>query len=180
MIPIRQPPCSGKPLYARFSWVTLRSCNVFLPKPERDTGLFLILAHVADTPPVALERFESGSGWVAESEGGILGYALSKPVDNLLFLDNISTQPEAKGMGIGKKLLERFLVGAAKDGFDTVALTTFRSPPWNGPWFRQFEFLPIPEVAIGPQLAAIIERQGTYLDPKQREALSRRVSAIGA
>lgn len=136
------------------------------------------LAHVADTPPVGLERFESGSGWVAESEGEILGYALSKPIDNLLFLDNISTREEAKGMG--KKLLEMFLMGAAKDGFDTVALTTFRSPPWNGPWFRRFGFLPIPEASIGPQLAAIIERQGTYLDPKQREALSRPVAPTSA
>jgi GNAT superfamily N-acetyltransferase len=138
-----------------------------------------VLAHVADTPPVALERFQSGSGWVAESEGEILGHALTKPIDNLLFLDNISTRPEATGMGIGRKLLEKVLICAAEDDFDAVGLTTFRSPPWNGPWFRRFGFLPILEASIGPELAAIIERQGAYLDPEQREALSRRVSAVG-
>lgn len=135
------------------------------------------LAHVADMSPVSLERFEVGAGWVAENTGGILGYALTKHVDNLLFLDNISTRSEATGMGLGAKLLDKVLKGAAEAGFDTVALTTFRSPPWNGPWFRRFGFLPIPEVEIGPELATIIERQAAYLDPQQREALSRRLSA---
>ncbi|TMV58962.1 GNAT family N-acetyltransferase [Thioclava sp. BHET1] len=138
-----------------------------------------VLADVAVSPPVSLDRFESGSGWVAESKGELLGYALTKPVDNLLFLDNISTRPDATGMGVGRKLLEKVLIDAAENGFDTVGLTTFRSPPWNGPWFRRFGFLPIIEAAIGPQLAAIIKRQGAYLDPEQREALSRRVSAVG-
>jgi len=137
------------------------------------------LAHVADTPPVALERFEAGSGWLAESDGKILGYALSKPVDSLLFLDNISTRAQFRGMGVGARLLERVLTETSQDGFDTVAITTFRLPPWNGPWFRRFGFVPIPEAAIGTQLAAIIKSQGTYLDPDQREALSRRVSAVG-
>lgn len=134
------------------------------------------LAYVADTPPVARERFEAGTGWVVEIDGEVLGYALTKPVDDLLFLDNISTQPEANGMGLGSKLLLMVLKGAAARGFETVALTTFRTPPWNGPWFRRYGFLPFPESEVGPELTKIIEMQSRYLDPQQRETLSRRTS----
>ena len=111
---------------------------------------------------------------MAEREGKILGYALTSRVDDLLILDNISTQPEAKGLG--SKLMAEVMKAAADTGIKTVALTTFRSPPWNGPWFRRFGFLPISHAEIGPELAKIIERQATYLDPRQRETLSRRVS----
>ena len=134
------------------------------------------LNYVADTPPVAHDRFEAGSGWVAETEIGILGYALMKPVDNQMFLDNISTRPEAQGMGVGSRLMALVLRSATELGFNAVALTTFQAPPWNGPWFRRFGFTPIPASEIGSELAGIIERQAQYLDPRQRETLWRPLS----
>lgn len=134
------------------------------------------LAHVAASPPVDLERFRAGTGWVAELDGQILGHALTRRVDDLLFLDNISTRPGTRGAGLGALLLVRVLNGAAEAGFDRVALTTFRVPAWNGPWFRRFGFLPVAAEDIGPELAGILRAQAAHLDPDQRETLSRRVS----
>lgn len=130
-------------------------------------------AYVAKTPPVALSRFQTGTGWVAEGAEKILGYALVRRVDSALFLDNISTRPDAKGMRLGAKLMSKVLLEAARDGFEAVTLTTFREPPWNGPWFRRLGFVPLSENEIGPELAEIVTRQATYLDASQREVLAR-------
>jgi len=52
-------------------------------------------------------------------------------------------------------------------------LTTFRTPKWNGPWFRRFGFVPMPEERIGSGLRAIVERQAKFVDPSTRETLWR-------
>jgi N-acetylglutamate synthase-like GNAT family acetyltransferase len=129
------------------------------------------LEYVVDTPPVSAERFRSGRGWIATHRGEIVGYALVRSVDNLLFLDNISTSPSVRGSGIGSRLLEKVQQSAMTSQAEAVALTTFRSPPWNGPWFRRFGFISMPETVIGPELSAIIQKQAAYLDSRQRETL---------
>ncbi|MBX9840499.1 MAG: hypothetical protein K2Z80_01695 [Xanthobacteraceae bacterium] len=70
-------------------------------------------------------------------------------------------------------MLDAALQQAAVDGCSAVALTTFRAPPWNGPWFRKLGFVSMPDAAIGPELRAIIEQQAACLDPRARETLWR-------
>ncbi|WP_432444333.1 GNAT family N-acetyltransferase [Rhizobium leguminosarum] len=95
------------------------------------------LEYVADTPPVSAERFRAGTGWIATYRGEIVGYALVRSVDNLLFLGNISTSPSVRRSGMGSRLLEKVRQSAMTSQAEAVALTTFRSPAWNGPWFRR-------------------------------------------
>jgi hypothetical protein len=52
-----------------------------------------------------------------------------------------------------------------------LSLTTFRTPPWNGPWFRRQGYSPIPEERIGPGLRAILDRHATFHDIATRETL---------
>lgn len=127
------------------------------------------LAWVADSPPLSVDRIKTGAGWIAERDGKILGFVLTKPVDDLLFIDNISALPLVRGTGT--RLLQQVL--RDNDDARILALTTFRAPPWNGPWFRRFGFQAIPPQAIGPELAAIIARQSATLDPASRETLWR-------
>ncbi len=130
--------------------------------------------YVAGTPAVAEGRFRAGHAILAETSARtILGFALICPLDGLLLLDNISTSSHASGRGIGRALLDAVLQQAAVDDYCAVALTTFRDPPWNGPWFRKFGFVSMPDTAIGPELRAIIGHQAAYLDPQTRETLWR-------
>lgn len=130
--------------------------------------------HVAAAPPVAVQRFEQGTAVVAVSATGrVLGFALSRPLDRFLFLDNISTRADCQGHGIGNNLLHAVLNRAISMGYSGVTLTTFREPPWNGPWFRKFAFIPMPHDKIGPELLAVIAYQAKYLVPSTREALWR-------
>jgi N-acetylglutamate synthase-like GNAT family acetyltransferase len=132
-------------------------------------------AYVAETPAIAECRYLESCAIVAVTPAQtVLGFALSRPLDGLLLLDNISTSSRCRGQGFGKRLLDAVLKQATTEHYPAVVLTTFREPPWNGPWFRKFGFEPMLDHLIGPALRALIEHQSTYLDPRSRETLWRR------
>ena len=131
-------------------------------------------AYVAETPAIAEHRFLEGRAIVAVTPAQtVLGFALTRPLDDLLLLDNISTSSRCRSQGVGKRLLDAVLEQATTERYPAVALTTFREPPWNGPWFRRFGFAQMPDGLIGPALRALIKHQSSYLDLRTRETLWR-------
>jgi N-acetylglutamate synthase-like GNAT family acetyltransferase len=136
------------------------------------------LAFVADSPPLDRERFDACRilAAVAGETGAICGFELTRPLDGLLYLDNISVASAAGGAGVGKALLAETWVHARSQGFRAVTLTTFRSPKWNGSWFRRYGFRTMPEMNIGSGLRAVMERQALSFDPITRETLCKRCS----
>ena len=56
-------------------------------------------------------------------------------------------------------------------GSPAVTLATFKSPPWNGPWFRRHGFAAMPEERIGAGLRAVLDRHAAFLDMATRETL---------
>ena len=125
----------------------------------------------ADMPPIAADRF--GGGWtvVATQDEEPVGFAIVQRVDAMAYLANISVLPEASGENVGTSLLEKAVRDAATMGFLRMALTTFKDPRWNGPWFRRLGFSLMPPEHIGPGLQAILQRHATFLDMSNRETL---------
>jgi predicted N-acetyltransferase YhbS len=135
------------------------------------------LAFVAASAPIALERLQAGELVLAEEGEGVIGFILINPMDDGLYIANISVAPGCSGRGIGAALMEDVLDRAMARGTRAVMLTTFRSPKWNGPWFRRFGFAPMPRERIGLGLRAVLERQAEFVDPTTREALWRQAAA---
>ena len=133
------------------------------------------LAGAVDAPAIAAERFQTGWTFVAEREAQPTGFMLLQAVDGLLYLANISVAPDASGRGIGRALLTAAEDHAHKLGLPAVTLTTFRSPPWNGPWFRRFGYETMPEARIGDGLRSIRSRQAAVVDMATRETLWKRL-----
>jgi GNAT superfamily N-acetyltransferase len=139
------------------------------------------LARAADGPAIAAERFADGETIVAELLGKPVGFVLFKRLDELLYVASVAVSPEAARMGIGRLLM----IGAERRAQQLkvagLSLTTFRMPPWNGPWFRSQGYLPIPEERIGSGLRAILDRHATIHDMPRRETLWKPVasSSIG-
>ena len=129
------------------------------------------LTRAADGPAIAAERFADGEAIVAELLGKPIGFVLFKPLDELLYVASVAVSPEAAGVGIGRLLM----IGAERRAQQLkvagLSLTTFRIPPWNGPWFRSQDYLSIPEERIGSGLRAILDRHATFHDMSRRETL---------
>lgn len=136
---------------------------------------FPSLAHILETPALSPERLEACRVVVAlDSESQkILGFVAMRLLDGLLYLDNISVAPSASGIGVGATLLSAAIEHAECLGVQAVSLTTFREPPWNGPWFRKHGFLTMPAACIGEGLKQVMARQGLNLDVTTRETLWR-------
>jgi N-acetylglutamate synthase-like GNAT family acetyltransferase len=126
---------------------------------------------VAASPPIAADRLISGTTFVAEVSKALAGFALVQPMDEALYLANISVLPDASNRGVGARLLEGVIAYARARNATAVTLATFRLPPWNGPWFRRHGFTTMPESEVGAGLRALLTRHASFLDMKARETL---------
>jgi N-acetylglutamate synthase-like GNAT family acetyltransferase len=126
---------------------------------------------VAASPPIAADRFISGTTFVAEVSELLVGFALIQPMDGALYLANISVVPYASKCGVGARLLERVIAHARATQATAVMLATFRAPPWNGPWFHRQGFTTMPESEVGAGLLAVLTRHASFLDMQSRETL---------
>jgi ribosomal protein S18 acetylase RimI-like enzyme len=128
-------------------------------------------AFASASPPIARERLEAGELVIAVDDGRIVGFILTTPMDSGLYIVNISVAAGCSGRGIGAALMQDALRRAGVCKLYEVMLTTFRTPKWNGPWFRRFGFTPMPEEHIGIGLREVLERQAKFVDPATRETL---------
>jgi hypothetical protein len=131
------------------------------------------LAFVASAPPLDAARFEGCRTMVAyaTADEEMLGFASTRLLDGLLYLDNISVSSNLSLRGVGDMLLRDLSQHARMRTLPAITLTTFRLPRWNGPWFRQYGFQTMPDRRIGSGLRAVMDRQAISFDPATRETL---------
>ncbi len=72
--------------------------------------------------------------------GEPVGFAHLVHVEGLAHLAQLSVLPGRARRGLGSALVERALIEAWHDGFDTVSLTTYRDVAWNAPFYARLGF----------------------------------------
>ncbi|GAA1605587.1 MULTISPECIES: GNAT family N-acetyltransferase [Kribbella] len=138
------------------------------------------MTDVADHPPPALEVFEharaAGQLWVAADDADRpAGFVLVELVDDGVHIEQVSVHPEYQGRRIGRQLIEYVDAWAAGRGYPVLTLSTFRSVPWNGPYYARLGFEELPELT--PGLARIRAAETAFgLDPAERIFMLRKVA----
>lgn len=61
-----------------------------------------------------------------------------------------------QGQGVGRRLIQHVIAWAKAEGFARLSLTTFRSVPWNGPFYASLGFV---EDDRPPALQAILRTE---------------------
>jgi GNAT superfamily N-acetyltransferase len=130
-----------------------------------------VLARAAEASAIAPDRFAGGETIVAEHQGEPAGFLLLRPLDGLAYVVNIAVSLDAAGLGIGRLLMTEAEQRARQLKLAGLSLTTFRVPPWNGPWFRRQSYSSIPEELVGPGLRTILDRHAIFHDMATRETL---------
>lgn len=131
-----------------------------LPDVERSAAQAFLaipaLAWLAQAPVIDAgihrQYLAQNRSLVAVQEGDVVGFVLFDPVDDDLFIAELSVRRERQGRGIGQSLLAAAAERAALGGFAAVALTTFRDVPWNAPYYARRGFSVIGEEALTPGL----------------------------
>jgi GNAT superfamily N-acetyltransferase len=113
---------------------------------------------------------QDGRLWVALSHDAPVGFALVEMLsDDLPHLQEMDVSPEHGRRGLGTALLRAVTDWVSRSPYREITLTTFRSLPWNMPFYSRFGFEEIPAEELRPELRDVVRQESLRgLDPLQR------------
>lgn len=114
------------------------------------------------------EAQELGRPWVAveEESGKPVGFALLRDEKGDALLEEVDVLPEHGRQGLGRKLIEAAISWASGFGRGALYLTTFRSVPWNAPFYQSLGFAIVQDEELPEAIRQILseERKKGLLD----------------
>lgn len=86
-------------------------------------------------------QLAAGTLWVAEDEGRVVAFLAATAGGDRLHIDEVDVEQGHQGQGVGRRLIAHVIGWARTQGFARLSLTTFRSVPWNGPFYASLGFV---------------------------------------
>lgn len=103
-----------------------------------------------------------------------VGFLLCTEIDGDLYVQELAVHPDHAGHRLAVPLLAAAETLARSLGLPALSLTTFRTVPWNAPYYERLGFHVMPDDQIGPSLRFVIARQkAAGLDVANRVAMRR-------
>ncbi len=174
-MPVSAP--DGRPLPQGYVVRTgeLRDCAL-LPVIERAASeLFapLGIIHPDAAGTIAVACLEAGARdgllWVCEDQTrSLAGFAFCEIVEGHFYLAELSVHPAHGRKGLGRALVLTVCQTARTRRQMPVWLSTFRSVPWNGPFYARMGFQEVPRDQYAPWQQRIATREAQIMDPRQR------------
>lgn len=142
------------------------------------------MPEIADAEPTDAAavrvRIDAGRAYVAlDAQRTCVGFAFYRLLDaQRLYLEELDVAPSHAGQRIGARLVETVAERAAADRVGEIVLSTFRTPPWNAPYYRRLGFDDIDDATLDDALRAIrAYHLSLGLDETQRVFMRRAVRA---
>ncbi|MEH0824629.1 MULTISPECIES: GNAT family N-acetyltransferase [unclassified Micromonospora] len=155
----------------------LQRIEVASGAPFREIGM----VDIADAQPLGLDVLgecqRDGRVWVAVgADDRPIAFAVAHLVDDCAHVQQLSVHPAHARRGVGRRLLDHVAGWAAQRGLPALTLTTFRSVPWNAPYYARCGFVSLAPAQVGPALAAVLAAEADLgLDMTDRVAMRRPV-----
>ncbi len=143
----------------------------------RSTGLIPDMAAIPESIPadILAEAIDLKHMIIVADEAGPVGFALIQPIENTLYLDQISVDPAHGRKGLGTALLRAVYQKAIDNECTSVTLSTFRDVKWNGPFYRRVGFKEIARRNMAEWMLEIEAAQSETMDVSQRCFMQRSV-----
>jgi GNAT superfamily N-acetyltransferase len=111
------------------------------------------------SPPTPSDQWalalNDGLLWVADdSVAGPIGFIAGKLTDDGLYIEEVDVVMERQQQGFGRRLMQAAIDWAHDNGRRAVTLTTFRTIPWNKPFYAEMGFVEMDTPT--PYLAAVL------------------------
>ncbi|MGB2569097.1 GNAT family N-acetyltransferase [Micromonospora citrea] len=155
----------------------LQRIEVASGAPFREIGM----TDIADAPPLDLDTLDGcqrdGRAWVAvDADDRPIAFAVVCLVDGCAHVRQLSVHPDHARRGVGRRLLDHVAGWAAGEGLPALTLTTFRSVPWNAPYYARCGFQALSPAGIGPGMVEVLAAEAALgLDMDDRVAMRRPV-----
>ncbi len=128
------------------------------------------------TPAAALrDAATDGALFVAATPSdNPVGFLLCTEIDGDLYVQELAVHPDHAGHRLAVPLLQAAEDLARSLGLPALSLTTFRTVPWNAPYYERLGFHVMADEDIGMSLRLVIARQqAAGLDVANRVAMRR-------
>ncbi len=98
-----------------------------------------------------------------------IGFALTERLGRTEWLCELSVHPAHGRRGVGAALVEAVAKAARERGCDQIGLSTFRTVPFNAPFYASHGFVELPPETAGPVLARRFRDEvPPGIDPNER------------
>ncbi|WPE22366.1 GNAT family N-acetyltransferase [Shinella zoogloeoides] len=115
-----------------------------------------------------------GTNWVAAADGDQpVGFLSAEVVGPELHIWEISVDHLHQGFGIGRRLIRHAVEQAAERGLVAVTLTTFRTIPWNCPFYERLGFETLDEATLPARLDAVLDEESEHGLPRDTRCAMR-------
>jgi GNAT superfamily N-acetyltransferase len=111
---------------------------------------------------------DEGLSFVGEVNGRSVGFVMGEMQGRDAYMRELDVDPPFQKRGIGAQLVKHFAGAAHAKGAQAVYLSTFRSPPWNAPFYRKLGFRDVSRSDYLPWMTSIWQEQSTFLDMNTR------------
>ncbi|KYF66520.1 acetyltransferase [Sorangium cellulosum] len=151
-----------------------------LPEIERSAseafrGTDLNFEALTSVTPAEGWRDALGAGtlWVVDDGAGRpIAFLGAEAVGDELHLREVDVDLDHQGQGLGRRLLRHVIAWARTAKFRALTLTTFRTVPWNGPFYAALGFRELSPAEASSRLVEILKNEARHgLDPAQRCAM---------
>ncbi|MEU4396193.1 GNAT family N-acetyltransferase [Kribbella sp. NPDC023855] len=155
----------------------LQSIEVAAGALFREIGMTDVAGH----PPPSIETLEryrqAGLAWTAAGpDDQAIGYALVDLVDGAAHLEQVSVHPDHGRRGVGRLLIDEVDRWAAVQGLPALTLSTFRTVPWNAPYYARLGFRELAAGELTPGLVEVQRHEAALgLDPAERVFMRREI-----
>lgn len=123
---------------------------------QRFVGLMDALAADEPSPASVLGIRIADGGLIVAVEGdALVGFAMFRRVETRAYVEQLDVLPAFAGRGVGAALLDEVANQARAAGLDGLSLSTFRTVPWNAPYYRRLGFIDVADEALTPGMLAI-------------------------
>jgi GNAT superfamily N-acetyltransferase len=118
------------------------------------------------SPPAEADHWapalDHGLLWVAENQvRGLIGFLAAELADGDLHVEEVDVLMEHQQRGHGRRLMIEAIDWARREGLAGVTLTTFRTIPWNAPFYASLGFEELAGERVTPRLGAILAAEAS-------------------
>ncbi|WP_437671571.1 GNAT family N-acetyltransferase [Sorangium sp. So ce131] len=119
------------------------------------------------------DALQSGTLWVVDDGAGrSIAFLGAEAAGHELHIREFAVELDHQGQGLGRRLLSHVIAWARTARFQALTLTTFRTVPWNGPFYATMGFRELSPTETSSRLVAILKNEACHgLDPAQRCAM---------
>jgi GNAT superfamily N-acetyltransferase len=115
-----------------------------------------------------LHAIEQGMSIVMDLDGELVGFAIGDMQGEDAYLRELDVALTHQQRGYGGRLVDAFVAAARAKRARHIYLATFRTPPWNAPFYARLGFREVARADYLPWMAELEASQAAFLDLSTR------------